>query len=190
MRARRIDDIAVDDHRDRHRLLDRGHRRPVGRAGIELAAGAAVDGDGLDPAPFGARGQYYVAPYIDVYAYNFPINNGQDTDLAEYRRSRAGGAVELGWTPDASWQFSGAIEYGRDAAHLRVARRDRSHTTGATWSLGEPVHVAPGETTRVTVGGRGRPTTQSFFAWPGGRQPLPFLARPGGQRPTATYWVR
>jgi NTE family protein len=70
--------------------------------------------------PFGTRGQFYVAPYIDLYAFNFPINRGEDIDLAEYRRSRAGGALELGWTPEPSWQLSGAIEYGRDAAHLRT----------------------------------------------------------------------
>ena len=37
--------IAIGDHRDRHRLLDRADRRPVGPALVELAARAAVHGD-------------------------------------------------------------------------------------------------------------------------------------------------
>ena len=41
--------------------------------------------------------------------------------------------------------------------HLRVARRDRSESIGWIRSIGETVHVAPGETTRATIGGKGRP---------------------------------
>lgn len=70
--------------------------------------------------PFGARGQFYTAPYVQYKAYNFPINAGDNVDFAEYRRRRGLGAIELGWTPDADWQFSTALEYGRDAAHLRI----------------------------------------------------------------------
>ena len=70
--------------------------------------------------PYGPRGQFYVAPYLDYNAYNFPINLGAKVDFAEYRHSRGLGAFELGWTPNASWQLSGALEYGRDAAHLRI----------------------------------------------------------------------
>jgi NTE family protein len=70
--------------------------------------------------PFGAKGQFYIAPYAEYQAYNLPINTGESVDLAEYRRGRIVGATELGWTPDASWQFSGALEYGRDALRLRT----------------------------------------------------------------------
>jgi NTE family protein len=70
--------------------------------------------------PFGARGQFYAAPRLQYEAYNFPVNTGAQVDLAEYRRVRGDAAFELGWTPDATWQFAGAIEYGRDAAHLRI----------------------------------------------------------------------
>ncbi len=70
--------------------------------------------------PFGARGEFYAAPYLQYKAYNFPLNGGENVDFAEYRRNRGLGAFELGWTPDANWQFSGALEYGRDAAHLRI----------------------------------------------------------------------
>ena len=70
--------------------------------------------------PFGNRGEYYVAPYLQYKAYNFPINLGATVDFAEYRRNRAVGALETGWTPTASWQLSGALEYGHDTARLRV----------------------------------------------------------------------
>lgn len=74
--------------------------------------------------PFGELGKFYIAPYLDYQAYNFPINAGQDVDLADYRRGRALGAVEMGWTPSASWQLSAALEYGRDTARLRVGVPD------------------------------------------------------------------
>ncbi len=70
--------------------------------------------------PFGDTGIFYVAPYLDYRAYNFPVSNGGQVDFAEYRRNRGLGAAEIGWTPNASWQLSSAIEYGRDAAHLRI----------------------------------------------------------------------
>src|SRR5262249_15714945 len=68
----------------------------------------------------GERGQSYAAPYFDYKAYNFPINAGAKVDFAEYRRSRSLGAFEFGWTPNARWQLSSALEYGRDAARLRI----------------------------------------------------------------------
>jgi NTE family protein len=74
--------------------------------------------------PFGTRGQFYAAPQLQYKAYNFPINAGEQVDFAEYRRSRGDGALEFGWTPDQSWQLSAAIEYGRDAAHLRIGQPD------------------------------------------------------------------
>ena len=54
----------------------------------------------------------------------FPINEGEKIDFAEYRRSRADAALELGWTPTTSWQLSGTLEYGRDTARLRIGQPD------------------------------------------------------------------
>jgi NTE family protein len=72
--------------------------------------------------PYGTRGQFYVAPYLQYEAFNFPINAGAKTDLAEYRLSRGLGAIEIGWTPDASWQWSAALRYGRESARLHVGQ--------------------------------------------------------------------
>ena len=72
--------------------------------------------------PYGARGQFYAAPQLQYEAFNFPVNAGEQIDFAEYRRSRVDGALELGWTPNQSWQLSAAVEYGRDAAHLRIGQ--------------------------------------------------------------------
>ncbi len=70
--------------------------------------------------PFGSQGRYYTAPYLQYKAYDFPLNSGESIDYAEYRRSRGLGGFELGWTPNPDWQLSAAIEYGRDAARLRI----------------------------------------------------------------------
>ena len=74
--------------------------------------------------PWGQTGQYYIAPYLQYKAYDFPINTGGLIDFAEYRRNRGLGALEFGYTPDRSWQLSSALEYGRDAAHLRIGSPD------------------------------------------------------------------
>ena len=74
--------------------------------------------------PWGETGKFYVAPYVQYKAYNFPINAGSDIDLAQYRRARTLGAFEFGYTPSAAWQLSSAIEYGNDGAHLRVGSTD------------------------------------------------------------------
>ena len=57
--ARVIDgqDVAVDDDGDAHSGLDLAHGAPIGLAGIELLAGAAVDGHGLDPERLGTLRQ-------------------------------------------------------------------------------------------------------------------------------------
>lgn len=81
--------------------------------------------------PFGNRGQYYIAPYLQYRANDFPINNGAKIDYAEYRHTRGVGALEFGFTPDESWQFSGALEYGRDAARLRIGTPDFPNISSA-----------------------------------------------------------
>jgi len=74
--------------------------------------------------PFGARGQWFVAPYLQYEAFNFPVGGGAKVDFAEYRLNRGLGALELGWSPDARWQLSGLLEYGRETAHLRIGQPD------------------------------------------------------------------
>lgn len=74
--------------------------------------------------PLGARGEFYAAPYLQYEAFNFPINAGTQIDFAEYRLGRALGALELGWSPDARWQLSGSLEYGRESARLRIGQPD------------------------------------------------------------------
>lgn len=76
--------------------------------------------------PYGDHGQYYVAPYLDYRANNIPIGSGirlSDT-IAEYRRNRSIAAIELGYTPDATWRFSGTLEYGYDSVKRRVGTPD------------------------------------------------------------------
>ncbi len=81
--------------------------------------------------PWGQTGNFYVAPYLQYKAYDFPINSGGQIDYAEYRRNRGLGAFEFGYTPDSSWQLSCALEYGRDAAHLRVGSPDFPNLSSA-----------------------------------------------------------
>ena len=69
--------------------------------------------------PFGKTGEFFVAPYLEYSAFNFPLSIG-GRDTAEYRRSRALAAAEIGYTPNASWRLSGTLEFGHDRAHLRV----------------------------------------------------------------------
>src|SRR5437879_3827732 len=51
-------DVAVDHDRDRHRLLDGAHRRPVGAPLVELATRAAVNRDELYARCLGATRQF------------------------------------------------------------------------------------------------------------------------------------
>ena len=50
-------DVAIDDHGDRHGVLDGAHRRPVGAPFVELAARAAVHGDKPHAGLFGTPRQ-------------------------------------------------------------------------------------------------------------------------------------
>lgn len=79
--------------------------------------------------PWGSTGQFYVAPYLQYKAYNFPVTFDR-IDIAEYRRRRHLGALEFGYTPDASWQLSAALEYGRDAAQLRIGTPEDANRPG------------------------------------------------------------
>lgn len=86
--------------------------------------------------PFGAAGQFYVAPYLEYRAYNFPISlNATANDaLAEFRRSRGTGAVELGYTPNSSWRLSTTLETGYDEVRRRVGPPDLSRGISQTYA--------------------------------------------------------
>src|SRR5262249_17760158 len=51
-------DVAVDHDRERHRLLDGAHGRPVGAPFVELATRAAVNRDELYPRSLSTTGQF------------------------------------------------------------------------------------------------------------------------------------
>ena len=53
----RAGDVAIDHHRDAHRLLDGGHRGVFGLAFVALLARTAVDGEHLHAHGFKAPGQ-------------------------------------------------------------------------------------------------------------------------------------
>ena len=53
---RETGDVAIDDNRDRDRILDLAYSRPIRPAGIELTTGAAVDGDHADAGLLGDAG--------------------------------------------------------------------------------------------------------------------------------------
>ena len=78
---------------------------------------------------------------------------------------------------DADGRF--AFEKVIAIPHLRAAHRDPSDKTGWTWALGEPVHVIPGETARVTVGGKGRPVIGRIEPPEGWTQPLDLTNQSG-----------
>ncbi|MHB1560353.1 MAG: carboxypeptidase regulatory-like domain-containing protein [Isosphaeraceae bacterium] len=61
--------------------------------------------------------------------------------------------------------------------HLRVGPQPDRSSTGRAWSLGEPVHVAPGETARITVGGKGRPVVGRVLAPEGWTNSIDFTDR-------------
>lgn len=61
--------------------------------------------------------------------------------------------------------------------HLRVGPQPRRSSTSRTWSLGEPVHVAPDETAKVTVGGKGRPVIGRVLAPEGWTGSIDFTDR-------------
>ncbi len=51
-------DVAVDDHRDGHGVLDPAHEGPIGLPLVHLVAGAAVDGNHPDPKILGNVRQF------------------------------------------------------------------------------------------------------------------------------------
>ncbi len=61
--------------------------------------------------------------------------------------------------------------------HLRVGPQPHTESTSRSWSLGEPVHVAAGETAKVTVGGKGRPVVGRVLAPEGWTGSIDFTDR-------------
>ena len=66
-------DATIDDERDRNALLHRADRVPIGCAGIELAAGAAMHCDHFDAGRFSAARQIRRIEAIGVPAEPFVV---------------------------------------------------------------------------------------------------------------------
>jgi NTE family protein len=92
---------------------------------IELGRVTGLHGEFYQP--FGDAGQYYVAPYLDYRAYNFPLGAdgaAANSAIAEYRRSSSTAAVDLGYTPNSTWRLSSTFGYSYDEARRRVGTPD------------------------------------------------------------------
>lgn len=86
--------------------------------------------------PLGEAGQFYLAPYLDYRAYNFPFGLESATAndaLAEYRRSRSVTALEAGYTPNSTWRLSGTLSYAYDDARRRVGPPDLPRSLSDTY---------------------------------------------------------
>lgn len=70
--------------------------------------------------PFGSTGQFHVAPHVDYSAFNLPLRFGGHVDIAQYRLRNSMGALELGYSPNANWQFASTLEYIHSSAQLKV----------------------------------------------------------------------
>jgi hypothetical protein len=75
--------------------------------------------------------------------------------------------------PEGRFTFKNVVP----GSSLRVARRDRKDEARGVWSIGEPVHVASGKTTRVMLGGTGRPVIGRIEAPSGWTKPIDFNDR-------------
>ncbi len=60
---------------------------------------------------------------------------------------------------------------------IRIARKDRDDAHPRFWSLGEPVHVEPGATAQVILGGNGRPVIGRVEPPAGWTKPIDFTDR-------------
>ncbi len=69
--------------------------------------------------PIGTRAEWSVVPSLDYRAEQVPVRV-DGVRLAEYRLRRAEGAVELGWSPDPSWQLSAGLLRGRGKAERLI----------------------------------------------------------------------
>jgi beta-lactamase regulating signal transducer with metallopeptidase domain/uncharacterized GH25 family protein len=95
-------------------------------------------------------------------------------------------------TTDEEGRF--AFEKVIPMLNLRVARFDREGKPGRVWSIGEAVHVEPGGTAQVTVGGKGRPVVGRIERPEGWTKPVDFTdhgeVRVESNRPDWPYPLR
>ena len=101
---------------------------------VELGRVTGLHGEFYQP--FGDSGQFYVAPYLDYAAYNFPLGadgTSANSAIAEYRRSRSTAAVDLGYTPNSTWRLSTTLGYSYDEARRRVGTPDLPGTVSNTY---------------------------------------------------------
>ena len=105
----------------------------------------------VEAKPYGRiEGRYFVG--------RRPIAN-QTLELTGLLQEKSNLRTPLFFHQKATTERLGGFSFARviPIPGLRVARRDRSGAPALMWSLGEAVRVEPGETTLVTVGGKGRP---------------------------------
>ena len=128
--ARKAGDVAIDHHRYGDRGLDRAHRIPIGGAGIELAAGAAMHGDELHARRLRPPRQFRridgaivpAEPHFQGYG-NVDRGNGRvdqrDRMVEVPHQRRAGLAIGdmLGGAPHIDVDDLGALR-GRNASAL------------------------------------------------------------------------
>jgi len=70
--------------------------------------------------PWGTKGQYSVAPYIDYRAYDIPVAASDRTNFAQFRRSDSVGGLRLAWTPSNNWSIATSLERGNEKVRLKV----------------------------------------------------------------------
>ena len=70
-------DVAIDDHRQLHRVLNAAHEGPIGGAAVELAAGAAVHGYQVHAFAFGNARQFRRVQAVVIPAHPHLERDGQ-----------------------------------------------------------------------------------------------------------------
>ena len=60
---------------------------------------------------------------------------------------------------------------------MHIAPKDPENLARGIWTLGEPVRVEPGKTTRFTLGGKGRPVIGRIEPPEGWTEPIDFSDR-------------
>ncbi len=85
-------DVAIADHRDRHRFLDLADEAPVGMAVIELVAGAAMHGDHLHAGILGdaRQGRRVAAVHVPAGAH---LQRHRQVDRLDHRRDDVAGQL-------------------------------------------------------------------------------------------------
>jgi NTE family protein len=70
--------------------------------------------------PWGLRGRFALAPYLEYRAFDVPVPDQGQVDFLVFRRSDYRGGLELSMTPDNQWRVSVALERGYSEGRLRV----------------------------------------------------------------------